>query len=116
MRHGKKTKILGRKTGPRKALMKSLCYSLVTYGRITTTEAKAKALRPVIEKLITKSKKGDLNARRNAIAVLGNAQIAAKLLGQIVPRYVERKGGYTRVLKLARRKSDAAKMALIEFV
>jgi large subunit ribosomal protein L17 len=116
MRHRKKTKILDRKKDPRKALFRSLATSLVMYEKIQTTEAKAKALRPIIEKLITKAKKGDLHARRELIKYLYLENAVKKMIEEIGPRYKDRMGGYTRIIKTNARQGDAAKMAIIEFV
>lgn len=107
----------GRTRDIRAALMKSLAFSLIKKGRIKTTEAKAKSLRPFIEKLITIAKKQNLTARRLLLSRLyNNKEAAEKMLKDISPKYAERAGGYTRILKLGRRKSDASKIALIEFV
>lgn len=117
LHHNKKRK-LGRPRDQRKALLKSLALSLIDREKIMTTEAKAKELRPFIEKIISKAKENTLASRRIVIARLFNRDEAAKkLISEIVPRYEKRKGGYTRVLKLsARRKGDASKLAIIEFV
>lgn len=116
MRHLKKGKKFHRKSGQRKALIKSLAANLVIKEKIETTEAKAKALRPVIERMITAGKKQTLSSLRTL-----NAQIpkvaAMKMYYQIAPRYKERNGGYTRIVKSGkRRRNDATKMAIIEFV
>lgn len=112
------------KRGPRfggsaahqKHLFANLTRELIRHGRITTTEAKAKALRPYAEKLITKAKKGDLAARRQVLAKLKDRDLVAYLFEDVAPRFAERNGGYTRILKLAPRKGDNASMALIELV
>jgi large subunit ribosomal protein L17 len=104
-----------RKAGPRKALTKSLLRSLVLKEKIETTHAKAKEISPVAEKLITKAKKGGITTRRYLATLLGSDS-AKKLVDEVAPRYMERKGGYTRILKLNPRKSDSAKRAIIEFV
>jgi len=116
MRHRKTTKILDRKKAPRKALMRNLATNLVLYEKIETTEAKAKSLKPIIEKLITKAKKGDLHARRELIKYLYLENAVKKMIEEIGPRYKDRKGGYTRIIKTNSRQGDAAKMAIIEFV
>lgn len=117
MRHRKKKKILGRKKGPRKALLVSLANSLVQKGRITTTEAKAKALRPMVEKLVTLARKNTLGSRRLILKRLNNDEGSAKiLLEKIGPKYKDRKGGYLRIIRAGRRKGDNAEMAIIEFV
>jgi len=96
--------------------MKGLAFSLVRYEKIETTEAKAKELKSLIEKLITRALKGDLSAHRILTARLGNKIVAKKLINEIAPKYKDRAGGYTRVIKLPKREGDAAKMAVIEFV
>ncbi len=116
MRHQKKTVKLGRKEGHRKSLLANLAVSLIEHTRITTTLAKAKAVRPLAEKLVTIGKKGTLHARRTAKAVLRQDGAVAKLFADVVPRTAARKGGYTRIVKLGQRKSDAAPMAFIEWV
>jgi large subunit ribosomal protein L17 len=117
MRHHNKNKKFGRVRNQRTALMRSLARSLVLHERIKTTEAKAKALRPFIEKLITKSKDGSLAARRLVVSRLGGSDVAsAKIFDTLAPKYKERNGGYTRVTKLGTRVGDAAREAIIEFV
>lgn len=116
MKHRKKGKILDRKIGPRKALLRSLMINLILVGKIKTTEAKAKVLRPWIEKLITIGKIDSLSNRRRLISFLQNQAAVKEILTVLGPKYKERKGGYTRIIKLGQRKGDAAKMAIIEFV
>lgn len=116
MRHNSKKITLGRETAPRKALMRNLAESLILNGSIRTTQAKAKALRRVIEPLVTKAKKGDLASLRNIKKVLFTRDALEVLLKEVAPRYTERKGGYTRIVKLGARVNDAAEMARIEFV
>jgi large subunit ribosomal protein L17 len=119
MRHHNKNRKFGRNKDARQALLRSLAISLIRYGRITTTEAKAKELRPFIEKLVTKSRLApeNISTRRSVISTLMNRnQEAKKLIEEISPKYKDRNGGYTRILKLPQRDGDAAKMALIEFV
>ncbi len=116
MKHLKKGKILDRKIGPRKALLRNLATNLILYEKIKTTEAKAKAIKPIIEKLITKGKSGDLHARRELIKYLYLDNAVKKVLEDLSPRYKERKGGYTRIIKLGTRQGDAAKVVQIEFV
>lgn len=116
MRHRVKGKILDRPTGPRAALMRTLATSLVIYEKIQTTEAKAKAIKPVIEKLITSSKKGDLATRRKLLAFFYGEGPVKKMLEVIGPRYKERKGGYTRILKLGTRPGDRAEVVQLELV
>jgi large subunit ribosomal protein L17 len=117
MRHRKKRNKLSRDSGHRKALVKNLCGQIVEHERIRTTEAKAKMVRPEVEKLITLAKRGDLHARRQALAALGQNKFTVhKLFEEIAPRYSERNGGYTRILKLGPRRSDATEMVYIELV
>lgn len=115
MRKRVKGRKFNRKTGPRKALLKTLASALVLNERIETTEAKAKELRGFIEKLITRAKKGDL-ASKKIIYEYFNKKIGKKLIDEIAPVFKERNGGYTRILKLDPRKGDGAKMVLIEFM
>ena len=117
MRHQKKTVKLGRTQGHRIALLANLAVSLIEHGQIKTTVAKAKAVRPVVEKLVTKAKTGTLHARRMALADLRHNEVAVrKLFTEIGPLNAARKGGYTRIVKLGMRRSDAAEMAIIEWV
>ena len=107
---------LGRNSGARKALFKSILTSFFKYGRIETTEAKAKELRGQADHLITLAKRGDLHARRQAIARLLDEGVVRKLFDEIGAKYADRNGGYTRILKLGPRRGDAAPMVLIELV
>lgn len=116
MRHRKKGKILSRKVGPRKALLRSLSASLILNGKITTTHAKAKTMRPIVERLITRAKENNINNYRRLNAYLQSREAVKKLLEEIGPRYKERPGGYTRIIKTGQRRGDAAKMAIIELV
>jgi len=117
MRHQRKTVKLGRTQGHRNALLSNLAVSLIDHGQIKTTVAKAKAVRPFVEKLVTKAKTGTLHSRRMALADLRHNEAAVrKLFTEIGPLNAERKGGYTRIVKLGMRRSDAAEMAIIEWV
>jgi len=116
MRHRKKTVKLGRSQAHRDALLSNLACSLIEHSRIQTTLAKAKAVRPLAEKMVTLGKKGSIHARRTAMAVLGQKDAVKKLFGEIAPRTTARNGGYTRIIKLGPRKSDSAPLALIEWV
>jgi large subunit ribosomal protein L17 len=117
MRHQKTRHKLSRDSAHRKALLMNLSREVIDHERIKTTHAKAKAVRPEVEKLITLAKRGDLHARRRAMARLGQDKfVVYKLFEEIAPRYTERPGGYTRILKLGPRPSDATEMALIELV
>ena len=116
MRHGMSGRKLNRTSTARKALFIGLSNALLKHEQIKTTLPKAKDLRPVVEKLITLGKRGDLHARRQAFAYLRDDVIVAKLFSAIADRYKERQGGYTRVLKAGFRYGDAAPMAIIELV
>ncbi len=116
MRHARSGKKLGRDSAHRKALYSNLAGALITHGRIETTEAKAKAVKPFAEKMITLGKRGDLHARRLAMAELRSNDVVHKLFSDVAPRFAERPGGYTRVVKLGPRQGDAAYMALLELV
>jgi large subunit ribosomal protein L17 len=116
MRHAKSGKKLGRDASHRRALYANLAGSLITHGRIETTEAKAKAVKPYAEKLITLGRRGDLHARRLAMAELRSNDVVHKLFSEVAPRFTERPGGYTRIVKLGPRQGDAASMALLELV
>jgi len=116
MRHQKKTIKLGRTAEHRKALLANQVCSLIEHQRIKTTLAKAKAVRPLAEKMVTLGKQGSLHARRTALAVLRQKNAVKKLFDDIAPRSAERKGGYTRIIKLGARKSDSAPVAFIEWV
>ena len=115
MRHSQKTKELGRKRNQRKALISTLAVSLIRDGKIKTTETKAKVLRPMVERLVTKAKAGDVAALRFITTKVGVTS-AKTLVSTIAPKYKDRKGGYTRITKLNDRLSDGAKIAQIEFV
>ncbi len=117
MRHRKQKGKLSRDAAHRKALFMNLCREVIDHERIQTTEAKAKAVKPELERLITLAKKGDQHSRLQAMSRLGQDKfVVYKLFEEIAPRYAERPGGYTRILKLGPRKSDATEMALIELV
>src|SRR5213595_1973065 len=116
MRHQKKTIKLGRTAEHRKALLANQVCALIEHQRIKTTLAKAKAVRPLAEKMVTLGKKGSIHARRTALATLRQKNAVKKLFDDIAPRSVNRNGGYTRVVKLGQRKSDSASMAFIEWV
>jgi large subunit ribosomal protein L17 len=117
MRHQRQRFQLSRDAAHRKALLMNLSRSLINNERIKTSEAKAKAVKPEVEKLITLAKRGDLHARRQALKALGQDKfIVYKLFEEIAPRYSERQGGYTRILRLGPRRSDATEMVLLELV
>ncbi len=116
MRHQKKTVKLGRSQAHRDALLANQVCSLILHQRIRTTLAKAKAARPLAEKMVTLGKKGTLHARRTAVAVLHHPDAVKKLFAEIAPRSASRAGGYTRIVKLGQRRSDSAPMAILEWV
>ncbi|MSR71203.1 MAG: 50S ribosomal protein L17 [Candidatus Taylorbacteria bacterium] len=116
MNHHRGARKFGRETNQRNALLKSLALSLVVHNKIKTTEAKAKELRPYIEKLVTHSKTGTLAARRLISSRIGDNEGVDVLMKELGPKYKTRAGGYTRVIKLPSRETDGAKMAVIEFV
>ena len=116
MRHGLRGRKLNRRSGHRRALFANLAAALIKHEQIKTTLPKAKDLRPVVERLITLGKRGDLHARRQVYAVLRNDTVTQKLFGPLADRYKARSGGYTRVLKAGFRYGDMAAMAVIELV
>ena len=116
MRHQKRGRKLGRDSAHRKSLYANLTAELIQHGRIRTTLAKAKEVRPVAEQMITLGKRGDLHARRQAIAQMRDLAMVRKLFDVLGPRYKDRNGGYTRVLKAGFRYGDSAPVAVIEFV
>ena len=117
MRHGKNRHKLSRDASHRKALLRNLCREVIEHERIKTSQAKAKAAKPEVEKLITLAKGGSLHARRQALSTLGQDRfLVHKLFEEIGPRYAERPGGYTRIVKLGPRRSDATEMVFLELV
>ena len=117
MRHQRQRYQLSRSASHRKALLMNLSKEIIEHERVKTSAAKAKAVKPEIEKLITLAKRGDLHARRQALSTLSQDKFAVyKLFDEIAPRYSERPGGYTRILKLGPRRSDATEMVLLELV
>jgi len=116
MRHQRAGRKLGRDSAHRKALYANLAGALIEHGRIKTTEAKAKAVKPLAEQMITLGKRGDLAARRHAIATLRSQFVVHHLFAEVAPRFAERPGGYTRIVKLGRRHGDAADMVYLELV
>src|SRR5438132_12217809 len=117
MRHQRQRYQLSRSASHRKALLMNLCKEVIEHERIRTTEAKAKAVKPELEKLITLAKKGDLHARRQALSILAQDKFAVhKLFEEVAPRYAGRSGGYTRILKLGPRRSDSTEMVFLELV
>jgi large subunit ribosomal protein L17 len=117
MRHGKARHKLSRDTAHRRSLLRNLCREVIEHERIKTSQAKAKAVKPELEKLITLAKRGDLHAHRRALSELGQDKfIVHKLFEEIAPRYAERPGGYTRIVKLGPRRSDSTEMVFLELV
>src|SRR5712691_4550089 len=116
MRHHRTGKKLGRDSAHRKALYANLTASLIEHGRIRTTETKAKAVRPIAEKMITLGRDGSIHARRQALAYLRTQEVVHMLFSEVAPRFRDRPGGYTRVVKLGPRQGDAAPMAYLELV
>jgi large subunit ribosomal protein L17 len=116
MRHQRQGRKLGRDSAHRRALYANLVCSLVEHGRIRTTEAKAKEVRPIAEQMITLGKRGDLAAVRQAVAFLRSKPVAHKLFTEVAPRFADRPGGYTRIVKIGPRQGDAANMAYLELV
>jgi len=116
MRHGKAGRRLGRKTSHREAMFRNMVTSLLDHGKITTTDAKAKEIRVVAERMITLGKRGDLHSMRLAASVIREKSVVSKLFSTIAPCYKERLGGYTRIIKLGIRQGDAAPLSLIELV
>jgi large subunit ribosomal protein L17 len=116
VRHQKSGRKLGRDSAHRKALYSNLAGALIEHGRIRTTEAKAKEVRPIVEKMITLGKRGDLHAHRQAVAFLRSKSVAHTLFSEVAPRFADRPGGYTRVVKLGPRQGDSAPMAYLELV
>jgi large subunit ribosomal protein L17 len=117
VRHRRKRGKLSRDTAHRKALLSNLSKQLIAHERIKTSQAKAKAVKPEVEKLITLAKRGDLHARRQALSALGQDKFTVhKLFEEVAPRYGERTGGYTRIVKLGPRRSDSTEMVYLELV
>ncbi len=116
MRHQRAGKKLGRDASHRRALYANLAGALIEHGRIKTTEAKAKAVKPVAEQMITLGRRGDLAARRQAIAFLRSKDVVHKLFAEVAPRFADRPGGYSRIVKIGPRQGDAAEMVYLELV
>jgi large subunit ribosomal protein L17 len=117
MRHQRSRHKLSRSASHRRSLLRNLAKEVIDHERIKTTEAKAKAVKPEVEKLITLAKRGDLHARREALSALGQDKfVVYKLFEEVAPRYADRPGGYTRILKLGPRRSDATEMVYLELV
>jgi large subunit ribosomal protein L17 len=112
----KKGKRLGGDSAHQKAILANLAKAIIEHERITTTQTKAKDVQPLVDKLVSLAKRGDLHARRQALAIVGDRDLVHKLFAEIGPRYEDREGGYARVVKIGPRKGDAAPMAVIELV
>lgn len=116
MRHKKAGKQLGRDTKHRRALFRNLVTSLLEHGKIETTVAKAKVIRPIAEKMITIGKRGGLHERRQALSYIKSEAVVSRLFESIAPRFLDRAGGYTRVVPTRRRRGDSAPMAVVELI
>jgi large subunit ribosomal protein L17 len=116
VRHHRSGKKLGRDSAHRRALYANLAGALIEHGRIRTTEAKAKAVRPIAEQMITLGRRGDLHARRQAMAYLRSQEVVHKLFAEVGPRFAERPGGYSRIVKVGPRQGDSAEMVYLELV
>ncbi len=116
MRHRKGLKKLGRSSSHRQAMLRNMVTSLLDHERIQTTDAKAKELRRVAERMITLGKRGDLHARRQALSFIRSKEVTGKVFDELADRYRERPGGYTRVMKLGQRHGDAAPMSIIDLL
>ena len=116
MRHQRRGKKLGRDSAHRKALYANLTGALIEHGRIKTTVTKAKAVRPIAERMITLGRRDDLAARRQALAYLRSRDVVHKLFAEVAPRFADRPGGYARIVKLGPRQGDAAEMVYLELV
>jgi large subunit ribosomal protein L17 len=116
VRHHRNGKKLGRDSSHRKALYSNLAGALIEHGRIKTTEAKAKAVKPLAEQMITLGRRGDLHARRQAISFLRSQDVVHQLFADVAPRFADRPGGYTRIVKIGPRYGDAAQMVYLELV
>jgi large subunit ribosomal protein L17 len=116
VRHRKAGRKLGRDAAQRRGLYSNLAAALIEHGRIKTTEAKAKEVRPIVEEMITLGKRGDVAAHRQAVAFLRSKEIAHVLFSEVAPRFAERPGGYTRIVKIGPRQGDAARMVYLELV
>ena len=117
MRHQKTRNKLSRSSSHRKARLMNLCTEVIEHERIKTTEAKAKAVKPELEQLITLAKRGDLHARRQALSTLGQDKFAVhKLFAEVAPRFADRPGGYSRIVKIGTRQGDGAEMVYLELV
>ena len=116
MRHNRAGKKLGRDSAHRKALYANLAAALIEHGRIKTTEAKAKSVKPVVEQMITLGRRGDVHARRQALAYLRSQDVVHKLFSEVGPRFADRPGGYSRIVRIGPRPGDSAEMVYLELV
>lgn len=117
MRHRNSSTILDREAGPRNALLKGLAMDVVLYEKVQTTEARAKAIKPLVERLVTRGKEATLHNRRELLSYFGGQELPVKKILEVLsPRYKTRAGGYTRIVKMGARKGDGAQMVQIEFV
>ncbi|MCP4579393.1 MAG: 50S ribosomal protein L17 [Deltaproteobacteria bacterium] len=116
MRHRKAGNQLGRNTSHRRAMLRNMVTSLFKYEQIETTDAKAKAIRPIAEKMITLAKRGDLHARRQALSYMQDKEVTHRLFDQIKDRYLNRQGGYLRIIKKGFRKGDGASISVVQLL
>lgn len=116
MRHNKSGRRLGRNSSHRTAMLRNMVTSLIEHEKITTTDSRAKELRKIADRMITLGKRGDLHARRQVLTVIRDSKVVAKLFDQVAPRFRDRPGGYTRILKLGARLGDNAPQSIIELV
>ena len=116
MRHRRAGKKLGRDSAHRRALYANLASALIEHGRIETTAAKAKAVKPVAEQMITLGRRGDIHARRQALAFLRSQEVVHQLFSEVAPRFLDRPGGYTRIVRIGPRQGDGAEMVYLELV
>jgi large subunit ribosomal protein L17 len=116
MKHNRKRVTLDRKNGPRKALLRNLATSVILYERVNTTLAKAKAVKPIVERLITIGREKSLTSRRRLLSVLMGESAVNKVLEELGPRYAKRPGGYTRIIKLGQRQGDGAEIAQLQLI
>ncbi len=116
MRHRKKTKKFGANASHREAILRNLAAEIFKHERIKTTQLRAKQVCPLVDKIVTLAKRGDFQARRQVLAIVQDKELVHKIFSEIAPRFKERQGGYTRILKLGPRQGDAAPMVLVELV
>lgn len=116
MRHRKKGKKIGTSQSHKKAILMNLAAEIFKYGKVKTTQVRAKEVRPLVDKIVSLAKKGDVHARRQVLSMLGSRELTHQIFSEVAPKYEERNGGYTRLLKVGFRKGDAAPLVIIELV